>query len=186
PHTAPRGAFYQSSLGPHPATPCEAVRSIEVRLARAPDGGLDLAYTVDGDLGLVRWPQPASPDRTDGLWRHTCFEAFLAPEPGSAYLELNFSPSGAWACYGFDRYREGMRAIDDVAPAIVLPPNGPADSGGRPWTLRAAVRLQGVARARVALAAVIEESGGRLSYWALSHPPGRPDFHHPDGFALRI
>ena len=35
-------------------------------------------------------------------------------------------------------------------------------------------------------AAVIEEDGGPLSYWALQHPPGNPDFHHPDGFALEL
>lgn len=27
--------------------------------------------------------------------------------------------------------------------------------------------------------------GGR-AYWALHHPPGQPDFHHPPGFALRL
>jgi hypothetical protein len=39
---------------------------------------------------------------------------------------------------------------------------------------------------RLALSAVIEEDGGMLSYWALKHPPGKPDFHHPDAFALEI
>ncbi|MBI3061386.1 MAG: hypothetical protein HYY83_05345 [Deltaproteobacteria bacterium] len=27
---------------------------------------------------------------------------------------------------------------------------------------------------------------GTISYWALKHPPGKPDFHHPDAFALEI
>ena len=39
---------------------------------------------------------------------------------------------------------------------------------------------------RLGLCAVIEEENGALSYWALKHPSGRPDFHHPDGFALKI
>jgi hypothetical protein len=39
-------------------------------------------------------------------------------------------------------------------------------------------------RLRLALTAVVEDARGRLSYWALRHPPGRPDFHHRDGFAL--
>jgi len=39
---------------------------------------------------------------------------------------------------------------------------------------------------RLALAAVIEESDGRLAYWALWHPPGNPDFHHPEGFTLEL
>ena len=39
---------------------------------------------------------------------------------------------------------------------------------------------------RIALAAVIEDENGGLSYWALRHPPGKPDFHHPNGFALEV
>jgi hypothetical protein len=34
------------------------------------------------------------------------------------------------------------------------------------------------------LTAVVEEENGRLSYWALKHPPGKPDFHSPEGFVL--
>jgi len=36
------------------------------------------------------------------------------------------------------------------------------------------------------LSAVIEETSGRKSYWALAHPPGKPDFHHTDSFALEL
>jgi hypothetical protein len=50
------------------------------------------------------------------------------------------------------------------------PPGHPP--GDRPW--------------RLALTAVIEHATGALSYWSLHHPPGPPDFHHPDGFALKI
>jgi hypothetical protein len=39
---------------------------------------------------------------------------------------------------------------------------------------------------RLALSAVIEETDGRKSYWALAHPPGTPDFHHPDCFTLEL
>ena len=44
----------------------------------------------------------------------------------------------------------------------------------------------GDAELRLALSAVIEEQNGQRSYWALRHPPGPPDFHHPDGFALPL
>ena len=40
--------------------------------------------------------------------------------------------------------------------------------------------------ARLGLTAVIEEAGGRLSYWALRHPAERPDFHDAGGFALEV
>ena len=36
------------------------------------------------------------------------------------------------------------------------------------------------------LSTVVEDNHGRLSYWALRHPSGKPDFHHPDTFALEI
>ena len=39
---------------------------------------------------------------------------------------------------------------------------------------------------QVALSAVVEDASGDKSYWASAHPPGRPDFHHPDSFALHL
>ena len=39
---------------------------------------------------------------------------------------------------------------------------------------------------RLALSAVLEADDGTLSYWALHHPPGSPDFHHANCFVLRL
>ena len=39
---------------------------------------------------------------------------------------------------------------------------------------------------RAGLAAIIEETNGSLSYWALAHPSALPDFHHRLGFALQV
>ena len=39
---------------------------------------------------------------------------------------------------------------------------------------------------RLGLTAVVEETGGRISYWALAHPAGRPDFHRADCFVLEL
>jgi hypothetical protein len=39
---------------------------------------------------------------------------------------------------------------------------------------------------QIGLAAVVEAQDGTLSYWALKHPGGKPDFHHPDAFALKL
>ena len=39
---------------------------------------------------------------------------------------------------------------------------------------------------RLGLSAVIEDANGDISYWALAHPPGKPDFHHADGFACEF
>jgi len=111
-------------------------------------------------------------------------EAFVAPEGGPRYLELNFSPSGEWAAYTFSGYRTAMVVDEDVeAPLIAVTPG----HGELTVEVEVSLRcLRGGSAAAIALAAVIEETGGQLSYWALHHPPGRPDFHHACGFALRI
>jgi hypothetical protein len=63
---------------------------------------------------------------------------------------------------------------------------------GDTLTLTAGVALAKLAAAdasatlRLAVSAVLEARDGSLSYWALRHPPGRPDFHHRDGFALTL
>ncbi|OYY67097.1 MAG: hypothetical protein B7Y49_00295 [Sphingomonas sp. 28-62-11] len=38
----------------------------------------------------------------------------------------------------------------------------------------------------LALSAVIEETNGTKSYWALAHASGAPDFHHADAFAVEL
>jgi hypothetical protein len=38
----------------------------------------------------------------------------------------------------------------------------------------------------MSLTAVIEEQNGTKSYWALAHPPGDPNFHHPACFMATL
>lgn len=165
------------ALIPHPQSVCEAVRSIDVDLARDGVDGLTLRYVMSGDIARVRLPKPAAPARTDELWRRTCFEAF-AGGSGGAYREYNFAPSSQWAAYEFAAYRDGMMPADAAAPGIVT------EASSDRFTLIAQIEI---ARAtRIALSAVIEETNGRISYWALAHAPGAPDFHHAAAFALDL
>jgi hypothetical protein len=46
--------------------------------------------------------------------------------------------------------------------------------------------LQAARNLKLALTAVVEDDSGNLSYWALRHAPGKPDFHHPNGFVLEL
>ncbi|HTW37919.1 MAG TPA: DOMON-like domain-containing protein [Steroidobacteraceae bacterium] len=176
------------ALSPHPSAPAEAVRGIEVSVARDPNGLLALKYTVEGDVRLLSIPAARQARRADELWRHTCFEAFVATGAGAAYLELNFSPSGEWASYAFSGYRErAARAQAECASGEV--PSITTMRDDRTATLEASIALEclrSAAPRRLAIAAVIEQAGGQLSYWALCHPCGKPDFHHPEGFALQI
>jgi len=180
------------ALAPHPAGVRDsAVRAIEAHVRRDPSGLLALRYTVRGELARLVIPPARSPRRAEDLWRHTCFEAFIAPGAGAAYLELNFSPSGEWAGYEFQAYRK-PQAPDREPRGPSTPAQAPSVRtmrAGQELTLEAAAVLEcvrGDAPVRVALAAVLEDSSGALSYWALRHPSPRPDFHHPDNFALQI
>jgi hypothetical protein len=172
------------ALQRHPDTPCAAAAHIDVDVARPRAGSLTLSYTVAGTIGDLRLPPVAVPTRTDELWRHTCFEAFIRPSPGDAYYEFNFAPSTQWAAYRFDGCRSGMRAAAEIAaPCIEV------QSDATRYTLQALLAIDELpddGRWRLALSAVIEETSGRKSYWALAHPPGRPDFHHADGFAYEL
>lgn len=161
-------------LTSHPATPADFVRSLEAQVTVRVDGSLELQYVLTADLDRVRVPPPCPSERRDELWKHTCFEAFLAPRAGPSYRELNFAPSTQWAMYSFSGYRDGMTPVDGAAPQIRV------ERGERRLVLHATVP-RGEAH-RIALAAVIEDGNGRLSYWALRHPPGKPDFHHPESF----
>ena len=160
-----------AELIPHPQTPCAAVREISARVSRTqPD--LIVSYSIQGDIGRVRLPLRGE----QPLWQHTCCELFVALKGAPAYREFNFAPSGEWAAYAFQRYREG-------APIQVRDPRIAVRASPGKLELDARVPAQG--SLLLGLSAVIESDGG-LSYWALRHPPGGPDFHHADCFAMEF
>jgi len=171
----------------HPDSRCAAVTRIEVEAARPRPGGLVLRYLVAGAIGDLRLPPAAAPARTDGLWQGTCFEAFLRAPPDAAYCEFNFAPSTQWAAYRFDAYREGMRTAGEIgAPRLEIEATGASLHLQAALDLAGMPALPGDAAWRLGLAAVIEEADGRKSYWALAHPPGRPDFHRADSFVHEL
>jgi hypothetical protein len=163
----------------HPASRCDAVTAIEAEVRRG-DGRLVLDYVATGAIERLLLPVETEPSRADELWRHCCFEAFVVA-PDGRYFEFNFAPSRQWAAYAFDGYRAAMRPLAGAEPAVA------ADVFEDRLELTAIIEApypDGAAGWRLGLSAVIEEDGGRLSYWALAHPPGKPDFHHVDGFVL--
>ena len=172
-------------LKPFPGADADAgaVAGASVDLTRA-GARLELRYRLEGDMGRLRLPAPATAiGRADGLWRATCFEAFVRRADGRDYLEFNLSPSGQWAAYRFDDYRDGMADLDMPAPAIGC------EGGQDRVALEAVLDLPAAwadAPLDVALCAVIEDAAGALAYWALTHPVETPDFHHPGGFALHL
>ncbi|MEZ6023518.1 MAG: DUF1343 domain-containing protein [Hyphomonadaceae bacterium] len=155
------------TLAPHPDTPCPALERLTATVEGRPDGVLGVRYIMIGDLGALAMPAPASAARTDGLWQHTCFEAFVRRPRAEGYLEFNFAPSTQWAAYQCAAYRSGMAELDVAAPHIA---GAPRRDG---FELNVSFALPDDGPWHVALSAVIELKDGAKSYWALKHPPQR-------------
>ena len=174
----------RAELVPHATTPCAAVRGLAASVALTASGQLSMHYVLRAPLAELLIPTPGPQRFRDGLWSHSCFEAFIAIDGAPAYRELNFAPSGEWAAYGFTSLREGRARLETVPrfttrrDAERLELEALVDLGtlfDRPWSL-----------VRLGLAAVIESADGTLSYWALRHPAERPDFHHRGSFLLSL
>lgn len=171
----------------HPHSRCTAVTRIEVEITRPISTSLAMDYFVFGQLNNLHLPVATPPARADELWRSTCFEAFVRPAQSASYYEFNSAPSMQWAAYRFSGYRSGM-----TIPNEVRAPKLDASSSDSCYRLRVALQLDRLADLasdatwEINLSAVIEETSGHKSYWALAHPPGRADFHHSDCFVLKL
>jgi hypothetical protein len=170
-------------LSLHPGSLCPALTGIAAVPEHVSSNSLTISYTMTGRIADIAVPPLRAAARSKDLWQRTCFEAFVRPSDGLAYYEFNFSPSYEWAAYRFAKYRVGMSDADGIGPVKI-----DARSDRDSYTLRASLLFDGsfeLARARswqLGLSAVIEETSGRKSYWALAHPSNQPDFHHPDCF----
>ena len=173
----------ETALQCHPLSEEDFVDRITVQVDRAEDGRLQIKYTLHGLIDEMHLPEVAQPERTDGLWKDTCFELFCGGADEGSYVEFNFAPSGQWAAYAFTAYREGMTEIPCAPPHIdCTAGEGIFDmtiTMDLPESLRTVDVMAG-------FSAVIADKDGRIAYWALAHPPGKADFHHKDCFALQL
>jgi hypothetical protein len=176
-----------SALVRHPSMACEAVRTFDVSVRAFDADRIVLRYVLEGDFESLIIAGEDAARRAHELWLHTCFEAFLGAAGAPGYCELNFAPSRAWAMYRFSARRAGEAVITDArAPHLALQRTAAAITLDATVFWRDLIPQIPPPRLRIGLAAVVEDVGGRLSYWALRHPPGRPDFHHPDSFTLEL
>lgn len=146
------------------------IRAVTASVTATPQG-CEAEFRLDGHVPAIILPPPATPGRMDNLWRTTCFEIFWQPLGDTCYREFNLSPSGRWAAYDFDSFREGMRdapvdaiAIDCLHDATTL-------------VLTARIAAQLAAPAQVALNAIVAHPDGTMQFWAMGFPPGKPEFH---------
>ena len=125
-----------SDLKCHPSTLTETVRAIQVLVRRSASAELQLTFRLDGDISRIRIPPPSAPRINAELWRHTCFEAFIAVDGQQSYHEFNFAPSGEWCVYALSGYRNGGPVADET-----MRPHIAVRSTGTRLELDALVRL---------------------------------------------
>jgi hypothetical protein len=177
----------------HPASPGGVELQLTAWVARELRGsapGWSLRYELRGETAELRIPEPLPPSQADGLWQHTCFEAFVALRSEPAYREFNFSPSGQWAIYAFSEER--MRDLTAEAALQHMPPvitwnSTPAGCALQAWLPAAAWPEPSTARPlQMGLSAVTQRLDGSVCHWALHHPRPQPDFHHRESFVLTV
>ena len=176
----------KSPLLCHASTQPQDAYQLTVTVTPLPEGAVQLCYHLTGDVAQLLLPERLPPRATDGLWQHTCFEAFVAVQGETRYHEFNFSPATQWAAYAFSDTRQRCPWLAEQAPPITLTQtaasvtidtlihavNLPPNPTGKPLQL--------------GLTAVLETLNGHLSYWALHHPALYPDFHDHAGFILTL
>ena len=146
------------------------IKAVTASLEPTPSG-CDAEFRFEGKIGAIKVPEPGPSARTDNLWKTTCFEIFWQPIGGTYYREFNLSPSGRWAAYDFDSFRESMRdaPVDAIAVSCSHDDNE--------LVLKASIAAELPAPAQVALNAIVEHLDGGMQFWALAFPPGKPEFH---------
>jgi hypothetical protein len=173
-------------LSCHTASPCSELIDLKAAAKLDQQGNLALHYCLSGNLAKIKIPDPEPLGVLDGLWEHTCFEAFIAVEGEAHYQEFNFSPSGCYAAYRFSAYRQRAKSQPKASPdSIFLTkkrycqlqasiPAGdlPENPSQKPFQL--------------GLSAVVELQNGRKTYWALQHSSEQPDFHQRSSFSLSL
>jgi hypothetical protein len=176
-----------AELRAHPASLCAAIRRFRATVEPASwPRELAIRFRVEGDLTRLRLPLPALARRSDGLWQHTCFEAFLRADASDSYHEFNFAPSGDWAAYRFGGRRSDRSLPDMPAPRIALARHAEHCVLTADVAISTLPELAGARFIHAGLAAVIATEDEGLSYWALAHAGGQPDFHDPATFTMRV
>jgi len=120
--------------------------------------------------------------RTDGLWKHTCFEAFLSLTNKEEYYEINLSPAGKWNAYYFTSYRNPHlpMATEDIQLRSLN-----WSSSALEATLDLKTKKANPELWECALTSVIETISGQKHYLASAHMGPKPDFHIRSSFTLK-
>ena len=159
---------------------------VEAQLAVQPRGFvLSFEITGVGVEQILVSESSASPARKNELWKETCFECFFSMGSSKKYFEFNGSPSGDWALYSFDDYRNGMKDVVVSESPVMEKFEKTADKIQCVW--RIPYFSDGIVQS-ASIAAVIKGSvtTDPVSYWALKHAGEKPDFHLRESFIHRF
>lgn len=148
---------------------------------------LTVQYLLTGSLQKVLFSEPVpQPGRRDGLWRHTCFEFFIAIIDQPQYWEFNLSSSGEWNAFRMDAYRSVGFQQEDLIPDVRLD----ISRDEHRFRLDTAVDLTPIidpaSDIQAGVACVIQTTDGHETFWALAHPGPHADFHLRESFILAL
>lgn len=167
-----------------PAAWLEGLR-LQASVEREPTQ-LCLHYRLEGPLRRLAIPAASHelPQRRDGLWQSTCFEAFIGLAGEPSYWEVNLSPCGDWNVYRLEGYRAGLRPETDVQSLSWTSQRSPEQ-----LSIRLNVPLgplgaqpQHEPCIELGITAVLQARDGSCSYWAIRHTGPEADFHRRDSF----
>jgi hypothetical protein len=170
-------------LQPFAPTPAAAAFQILCDLDFRTDS-LELRYRIQGPIDELALPMTVvNPQFRDELWTTTCLEVFLQEPDQKAYEEWNFSPSGNWAHYQFQDYRQPLDAGERLQPLEPLH----WIRNDHQLLLQVKIPLPEAFTAerrelRYGLSAVLHFKSGEKQYWALHHAGEKPDFHLAESF----
>ena len=135
-----------------------------------------LTYKLSPISKDISLPEQSCSEREIGLWRSTCFEFFLVSKRSRSYYEFNFSPSGKWNCFYFNKSGDELRESSCIINKLQ------AKRIKNSFQLDVHIALdslkdefQNEDEFLLNLTAVLEELD--LSYWAFEHGESGPNFH---------
>ena len=146
---------------------------------------LKIDYKLLGTSQTIIPTVANQPIRQFDLWEHTCFEFFLGIKNTKKYWEFNLSPAGHWNVFRFPKYRHNIaeEMTFKELPVRVLQYSDELQ-------LNLEIDLDLIITAKqsleVGITAVIEDTQGKISYWALTHLKNEADFHDRDSFILDL
>ena len=175
-------------LLPFAPSPQTTEIQLEAQIEMQTDGFL-LTFELSGPgvAKVLLTPKSAKPVRKNDLWKETCFECFFGVGNSKEYFEFNASPSGDWALYSFNQYRDGMKDVEfkNGDTPLLLKCEKSAEYFCCVWRVPYFTKtiLQ-----NVSLTAVLKTgtASDAVSYWAAKHAGTKPDFHLRESFTQRL